>query len=393
MIGRKVALIGASMTRFGNLPEMDLLKLMVEPSLAAMDLSKIDLKGVGAIFVSNMLGDALSKQTSLGTALSDALGVYGIPAERIENGPAGASALRYAYLSVSSGESNIALVTGVEKMRVASTDVVTDYISSMSHPYAEYPSGATMPSLAGMFARLYMNKYGVKPEHMGMVAVKNHDNALKNPYAHLKKKITLDYLFGKDAATNNPFVADPIRLYDVAPISDGGAALVVADLETAKQYTDKPVIIEGYGEATDRLAVHEREDPTELRAVRVASQRAMEMAGVTPQDIDVAELHDAFTILEIAESEDVGFFKKGEGHLALERGDTSIGGKIPINTSGGHKARGHPVGASGIAQIVEIYWQLRGEAFGRQVEGAKLGLTVNLGGFGSNAVSFVFRRA
>jgi acetyl-CoA C-acetyltransferase len=225
-----------------------------------------------------------------------------------------------------------------------------------------------------------------------MVAVKNHSNAMKNPYAHLRKEITVEQLLGPGSESFNPYVAEPLRLYDASPISDGGAAVLLMDLDTALSYTDKPVLIDGIGEATDALALQDRDDPTELRAVRRAAEKAYRMAGIGPERIDVAELHDAFTVLELAISEEVGFFKKGEAKEAVERGETSINGSRPINTSGGLKARGHPLGATGLAQIVEIFWQLRGEAGERQVRKAEYGLTVNMGGFGSNAVSIVLRR-
>jgi len=244
-----------------------------------------------------------------------------------------------------------------------------------------------------MFTRLYMEKYGVTDRHLAMVGVKNQNNAMLNKDAHLHQPITIEgILDSPEAFTNNPWVAEPIRFFDCCPVSDGGAALVLATKEVAEA-SGKPMIrITGIGQATDTLAVHEREEPTDLMAVRIAAQRAYEMAGIKAKDIDVAELHDAFTILEIVESEEVGFFEKGKGHIALEKGVTAIGGKLPINPSGGLKGKGHPVGATGVAQVHEIVMQLRGDAGERQVKGARNGLACNFGGFGNNVIVSTYTR-
>lgn len=269
----------------------------------------------------------------------------------------------------------------------------TDVVASMTHPEAEYIYGVTLPAMAGMFARLYMDKYGITREHLARVAIKNQENGLLNPYAHIQMKITMEgVLTHPQAHINNPVVADPLHLYDCCPVSDGAAAVLLTSEEVAKELNKTVVKIAGVGQATDTHTLQERSDPTELKAVTQAAQKAFSMAGIQPDDIDVAELHDAFTILEIAESEHVGFFEKGEGAKALARGDTSLGGKLPINPSGGLKARGHPVGATGVAQIVELVWQLRGEAGERQVQGASNGFSLNFGGFGNNVLAFVIRR-
>jgi len=238
-----------------------------------------------------------------------------------------------------------------------------------------------------------MEKYGVTRRHLAMVAVKNHGNAMDNFFAHVHTRVTLEgILDDRDAETNNPVIADPLHFFDMCPVSDGGAAVVLASKEVAKKLGKPMIRIAGVGQATDTHAVHERPDPTELTAVRLAAKRAFEMAKIEPKDVNVAELHDAFTILEIAESEEVGFFKKGEGHLALERGETQITGKIPINPSGGLKAKGHPVGATGVAQVHEIVLQLRGQAEKRQVKDPKIGFTCNFGGFGNNVVCTVIKK-
>jgi acetyl-CoA C-acetyltransferase len=235
-----------------------------------------------------------------------------------------------------------------------------------------------------------MDRYGVTEKDLALVAIKNHHNAMYNPLAQFHFELTDEKLFGEGA--RNPYVAEPLRLYDVCPISDGAVALVLCAMDAADRFYRKPVEIRGIGQATDTHTVAEREVPTDLLAVRLASQRAYAMSGLTPQDIDVAELHDAFVILEIVESEEAGFFPRGQGHLAVRRGETMIGGRIPINTSGGLKAKGHPLGATGVSQIHELVVQLRGEAGERQVKDAKAGLAINFGGFGNNVVATVLTR-
>jgi acetyl-CoA C-acetyltransferase len=268
----------------------------------------------------------------------------------------------------------------------------------MTHPEAEYPYGITLPGLAGMFTRLYMEKYGITREDLIAVALKNQEMGCYNPYAHVEMALSREGIFENPAAVvNNPVVADPLHLYDACPVSDGAAAIVITALEKVKQIvqnSEKPLVkIAGFGQATDTQTLQERDDPTDLKAVTLAAQQAFERAELKPSDIHVAELHDAFTILEIAESEHVGFFKKGEGGKAARQGKTRLGGQIPINLSGGLKARGHPVGATGVAQIVDIVFQLRCELpKNRQVQNARNGLTVNFGGFGNNVLAFVLRR-
>ncbi len=226
-----------------------------------------------------------------------------------------------------------------------------------------------------------------------MVAVKNQNQALANEFAHLQQQITVEgILDSPEAMTNNPYVAEPLRFFDCCPVSDGGACLLLVS-ENVIRSVDRPRIrLAGVGQATDTHVVAERADPTELTAVRLAAERSLSMAAVEPEDIDVAELHDAFTILEIAQSEEVGFFARGEGHLALEKGESALGGSMPINVSGGLKGRGHPVGATGIAQAHEIVTQLRHEGGRRQVDGASIGFTCNFGGFGNNVVCLTFTR-
>jgi acetyl-CoA C-acetyltransferase len=381
------------MTKFGR-SEWPLMKLMTTASLAALNDANLGDVKVDGVVVANMGAARLNKQTAIASALADSLNLLPAMAESVENGPAsGASAFKVGYQAIASGMADVVLVTGVEMMRAVNNLEATDFVASLSHPEAEYIYGVTLPGLAGMFARLYMERYGVTREHLAMVAIKNHANAMKNPYAHIHQTVTMEgILTAPEAVVNNPPIAEPLHMFDCCPVSDGAAAVVLATQEIAEKLGRQVVRVVGIGQATDTHAVHERPDPTELTAVRLAAERAFAMAELTPQDIDVAELHDAFTILEIAESEEVGFFKKGEGHKALADGVTSLGGKLPINPSGGLKAKGHPVGATGVAQLVELTWQLRGEAGERQVENAKNAFACNFGGFGNNVVATVLTR-
>lgn len=374
------------MTKFGRAPG-DLLDMLAEASLRAIKHANAVKEDFDAVYVSSMLAGEISHQTAVASSLVDRIALTPAAADRIENGPAaGGSALKNAFMAVASGCYDMVLVTGGEKMTTADTDIVTDLVATMLHPTAEYIHGATLPAMGGMLTRLYMERYGLTERHLAMVAVKNHANALKNPYAHIQRACTVE------GAMSSGVIADPLRLYYVCPISDGAASLVLCPLEKAKKFTDKPVRIAGLGQATDVQALQEREDPTVLKSVKVAAQKAFKMAGITADDIDVAEVHDAFEILEIAESEDIGFFEKGKGHLAVEKGLTALDGKLPINPSGGLKARGHALGATGVAQVVELVWQLRGECGERQVKNPKWALACNFGGFGNNTVIHILER-
>ena len=391
---RGVAIIGSGMAKFGNRVNESLMDLLKEASTKAIDDARIGDREIQAVYVSSMLVGELTNQTAVASALADELCLVPAAADRIENGPAsGGSAVKNAYLAVASGEYDMALVAGGEKMRAAPGDKITDLIATMTHPTAEYVNGVTLPSLAALFTRLYMNKYGVERKHLAMIAVKNHANALQNPYAHLQRKVTLEGIYSSpEAEVNNPLIADPLRLFDMCPVSDGAASVLLCSMDMAKSFCDTPIAIAGFGQATDIHAVSQRADPTVLKAVQISAQQAFKRAKLTPKDIDVAELHDAFTILEIAESEDAGFFEKGTAHKAIEEGVTCLDGDFPINPSGGLKARGHAVGATGVAQIAELTWQLRGEAGGRQVADAEKAFCCNFGGFGNNVVSFILRR-
>lgn len=388
---RDVYVTGIGITTFARL-FYPLVEIASYPAMMAM--KDCGISEVDQLYVANVGGGRVNHQTGLGSAVVDSLSLTPAGAETVENGPAsGASAIKQGFLGVASGLYDVVLVTGAERMREVNPLDATDFVATLTHPMAEYIYGVTLPSLAAMFTRLYMEKYGVTERHLALVAVKNQDNALLNEFAHIQQNITVEgILDSPEANTNNPYVADPLRFFDCCPVSDGGASVILASADVAKKLKKPLIRLAGVGQATDTHAVHEREEPTDLLAVRKAAAQSFKMAGVKPSDVHVAELHDAFTILEIAQSEEVGFFKKGEGHLALEKGITSLNGKLPINTSGGLKGRGHPIGATGVAQAYEIVLQLRGEAKERQVKKAKVGFTCNFGGFGNNVICLTFIR-
>jgi acetyl-CoA C-acetyltransferase len=382
------------MTPFERRDEDRLVDMLATAGLRAMDDAGLRDLPVEAVYVGNMASGLFNHQVSVASALVDRLNLLPAAAERVENGPAsGGSAIKNGFLAVASGYCDIVLVVGGEKMREVIGPRATDIVSCMTHPKAEYVYGVTLPAMAGMFAHLYMEKYGITREHLALVSIKNQENGLLNPYAHIQMKITMEgILTHPQAHINNPVVAEPLHLYDCCPVSDGAAAVLFTSVEIAEELKKPLVRIAGVGQATDTHTLQERDDPTDLKAVTLASQKAFAMADLNPEDIDVAELHDAFTILEIAESEHAGFFPKGKGAKAVESGVTRIGGELPINPSGGLKARGHPVGATGVAQVVELVWQLRDQAGERQVKNASNGFSLNFGGFGNNVLAFVLRR-
>lgn len=391
-MAREVGIVGVGHTRFGKW-NGSFIDMCCQAAVEALEDAGIR-RGSGQVdqlLLSTMGAQTLNHQSGVASALVDTLNLRPAMAETVENGPAsGASAVKFAYTAIASGLCDVVLVIGAEMMRSVNSRRCTDLVATLLHPKVEYPYGLTLPAVAGLFTRLYMDRYGVTEKDLALVAIKNHHNAMYNPLAQFHFELTDEKLFGEGA--RNPYVAEPLRLYDVCPISDGAVALVLCAMDAADRFYRKPVEIRGIGQATDTHTVAEREVPTDLLAVRLASQRAYAMSGLTPQDIDVAEMHDAFVILEIVESEEAGFFPRGQGHLAVRRGETMIGGRIPINTSGGLKAKGHPLGATGVSQIHELVVQLRGEAGERQVKDAKAGLAINFGGFGNNVVATVLTR-
>ena len=404
----KVAIIGIGHTKFGKLEEKNLMDLLCEASIDAITDSNTADKDFDSVYVGAMSPSVFNHMTGVASALVDRISLIPSAADHIKNGPAsGGSAIKTGFQAIASGMADLVLVVGGEKMtHITTPGFITSNVATITHHQAERPHGVSLPSFAGLLTRAYLHKYNAKLEWISDIAIKNHKNGALNPNAHFQKTIS-DFMesainkgrgqwntveeFLKDNK-NNPIIADPLRLFHICPISDGAAAVVLCNAEDARNYCDTPVLITGIGQATDTHIVHEREDVTVLNALRICSDKAYKMAKKGPKDIDVAELHDAFEILEAVESEDIGFFKKGEGARAAHEGQTEIGGKIPINPSGGLKARGHPLGATGVAQVVELVCQLRGEAGKRQVEGANTGITCNFGGFGNNIISILVER-
>ena len=310
-----------------------------------------------------------------------------LPTVRIEGGGAcGAVALLQARLAIMSGLHDIVVVGGAEKMTDVGDVQAAEILSSTADQEWESVFGATFAGLYAMIARRHMHEYGTTREHMASVAVKNHKNGALNPEAQFQKEITMETVL------HSPWVAEPLGVFDCAPLSDGAAALVLCSMEKARKFSDTPVRIAGSGQASDTLALHDRRDLTTMDATVVAGKRAFAEARCEPKDVQVAEVHDNFTITEILAVEDLRFVEKGKGGPATLDGWTALNGKVSVNPSGGLKARGQPVGATGVAQAVEIVRQLRGQAGKRQVVGARRGLTHTLGGTGATAVVHLFER-
>jgi len=371
----RVAIIGASMTEFGD-RDAWVRALLAEAGDAALRDAGVDGDDLDHLYVSNMASGEFEGQTGVPNALAHDLGALGAYTQRVDQTSAsGGAGIYAAWQSVASGASDMTLLVGGEKMTHKTTGEATDVIASLTHP-VEYKHGVTLPSFAGLTARKYLDEYDAPRESLGKVAVKNHRNGVDNPHAQFRKEVDLETVL------DSPIVADPLRLYDFCPITDGSAALLFCPESVAEQYTDDYVVVSGIGGATDTHVVHERDDPTTMQGVVESADIAYEMADRGPEDVDFAELHDMFTILEFLQSEDLGFFEKGEGWKAVEDGVTDRDGDLPINTSGGLKSKGHPLGASGVAQAYELYVQLLGEAGDRQVDGS-VGLACNVGGFGN----------
>ena len=382
---REVAIIGVGLMKWGELWKKSFRDIFVEAALNSIDDAGVD--HIDSMYIGCMSGGLFAGQEHVGSIMADYLGQKSIPAARVESACAsGGLAVKMGFLEVASGMSDIVLVGGVEKMTDVDGGGATAALATAADQEYEVYNGVTFPGLYAMIARAHMDKYGTKREHLADVAVKNHGNGLHNPNAQFQMKIT------RDEVLNSVMVADPLRILDCSPITDGAAAMILCDLATAKKISKKmPVRIIGVGHASDTIALHNRKDLTTLNSTVKAAQDAYKMADVKPADIDVAEVHDCFTIAEIVVSEDVGFFEKGEGGCAVSDGRTQIGGQIPINPSGGLKSKGHPVGATGVAQVIEIVEQLRGESKERQVENAKTGLTQNMGGSGGSSVIHILK--
>ena len=386
---RSVSIIGAGCTRFGERWDDSLRDLVVETGIKAIEDANVVGEEIDGLYVGNMSGGRFIEQEHIGALISDCAGLsrLHVPSTRVEAACAsGGLALRQAVLAVASGYSDVVIAAGVEKMTDVTGGVAADALAAAADREWECFFGATFPALYAMIARLHMHRFGTTREELAAVAVKNHHNGRMNPISQYQMEITVDKVL------KSPLVADPLRVLDCSPITDGAAAVVLAPTEVASKYSDAPIKILAAAQASDTLALHDRREITTLDASVHAARKAFGQAGLVPKEIDLAEVHDAFTIGEIVAIEDLGFVEKGEGGRATEEGLTAIGGKIPINTSGGLKACGHPVGATGIKQAYEMVLQLRGEAGERQVDGAEVGLTHNVGGCGGTALVHIMSR-
>ncbi len=392
----RVGIVGIGHIKFGNLSEYDLVDIMAYTATDALIDAGIleNRRIIDQIFVANMLGGMINHQTGIASALVSRLDLEPTAAELVENGPAaGASAVKLGYMAIASGMANVVMVVGGETMRKVTGWEATDCVATLGHPEAEYNMGLTFPALGGMFARLYMERYGVTERDLALVAVKDHENGSKNKYAHIDGTCTIEAIHDSpNAHVVNNYVAEPLRLFSVCPVSDGAAVLILVNMDSplVEKFKQKPIRIAGIGSATDTHCMHNRKDPVEMGAVKLSAERAYAMAGIKPEDISFAELHDPFVILELAISEEVGLFPRGKAVEALRRGETGIDGRLPINTSGGLKAKGHPVGATGVSQVVELVRQLRGKAEkGRQVKDPRYGMSVNFGGLANNVITII----
>jgi acetyl-CoA C-acetyltransferase len=375
------------MTKFGERWDKSLKELVVEAGIKALVDSNLSGNEIEAVYGGTMAAGRLVGQEHVGALLADAMGLNPLPSIRVEAACAsGGMALREAYMAIASGYHDVVVVGGVEKMTDVSTGDATIALAGAGDVEWEYFSGATFPAVYALLAKKHMAEFGTTEEQMAQVAVKNHENGSKNEYAQYQNKITLEQVM-----KSKP-IAEPLKILDCSPITDGAAALVLASSDIARKYSDTPIEISGVGMASDTLPLHDRASLIELNATKVAAEKAYRQAGVTPKEINFAEVHDCFTIAELLAVEDLGFFPKGKGGPATQEGETALNSKISINTSGGLKACGHPVGATGVKQAVEATWQLRGEGKGRQVDNAEIGLTHNVGGSGATAIVHIMKR-
>ena len=382
---REVAVIGVGMTKWGELWEKSLRTIFVETALQALDDAGVDK--IDSMYVGSMSSGIFVGQEHIASLLADYLGQTPIPSTRVETACAsGGLALRLGTMEVASGMSDVVLVGGIEKMTDVNGYEATYALGTAADQEYEGYHGITFPGLYALIARAHMEKYGTTREQLALVAVKNHRNGAKNPLAQFPFEVTVDTVL------NSVMIADPLRILDCSPITDGAAALVICPVEMARKMK-KPVIkIIGSGHATDRIALNQRKDITWLEATYQAAKQAYAMADKKPEDIDFLEVHDCFTIAEICVIEALGLVEKGKGGKAYEDEITFLEGEIPVNTSGGLKSKGHPVGATGAAQVVEIVKQFRGEAGERQLKDPRIGLAQNMGGSGGSTVVHIFEK-
>jgi len=412
---REVAVVGVGMTKFGK-SDKSSIELFSEAAMDAINESNLKSKDIQALFVGNCYSDCVESQANIAAFCAADIGVPGIPATRFEGACASASvAIRDAFMWVASGFYDIVVVGGTERCAAVDTPFATRIFQFGSDGRYEVFTGLTFPGIFAMMAHMYAVKYQIPlpklKEQMDLVTIKNHNFGSRNPKAHLKFSIAErmsrliedskskgkpvptwnnEHDFLRDSSVNM-FVADPLQVFDCCPFSDGASAVVLASLDVAKKLTGKPVVICGAGQSSAG-ALSFQKDPTRLRARELSAKQAYQMAGMQPKDIDICELHDCFTIAEIVATEGLGFFEPGKGAEALEAGRTGLGGELVVNPSGGLKSKGHPIGATGAAQVYEVAKQLREECGDRQIDGAKVGMTDTLGGDFGTVSNIILKR-
>ncbi|MFH0847614.1 MAG: beta-ketoacyl synthase N-terminal-like domain-containing protein [Chloroflexota bacterium] len=408
-LARGVAVVGAGITRFGVYPKnVASADLFVSAFLDLKDAADkgFDDRDIDALYLGNLSSELFEGTAHIAADVMSRLGLTPRPAVRVENACASSGvAFREGVIAIASGMCDVVLVGGVEKMTNLDTTSVTGVLSLALDPALELASGETFPGIFATIATAHMAKYGTSPEDLMRVAIKNHNNASLNPKAHLKS--TIKDIMKKRASAcaekglsvpgwrdemeflgdleQNPYVAYPLRLFDCSTVCDGASCVLLIAEDRAREFTDKPIYVAGLGQASDD-PLGERSDLTSMRSVREAARQAYEMAGATPKDIKLAEVHDCFTIAEVLAMEDLGFYPPGEAVRAIKNGETELTGRLPINSDGGLKAKGHPIGATGTGMVVELFKQMRGEAGARQIKGRDLdlGLMLNIGAHGGN---------
>ena len=384
---RGVSIIGVGITPFGVRAE-SLVAMGAIACKDALEDAGLGPERIEAFFLGNFAGQAFVGQNHIAPMVAHAAGLDAVPCTRLEGACAsGGLAMRQGVLAVASGQVDFALIAGVEKMTSAETDETASILAAAGDVAVEASVGSTFPALFGLIARRHMFEHGTTREEIAHVAVKNHAHGRLNPNAHMRKDVTLPQVM--DAKP----VADPLGLFDCSLISDGAAAVVLCPTETASAHHGKPVEVLASAQASDSPALSDKRDITSFHATQKAGEEAFSQAGLSREDVDLAEIHDCFTVAEIIALEDLGFFAKGEGGRGALEGMTKLGGAMPVNTSGGLKSKGHPVGATGVAQIHELTLQLRGEAGARQVPGAEVGLAHNLGGSGATCAVHILGAA
>lgn len=383
-IVEKVCVIGAGSTKYGKLQE-SIADITVQASVEAIESAGIEPKEIQAGYISNVFGVA-DKQVHLGPVVMSNLGIPEKPSLSIESAcGSGSVSFREAFANVAGGFYDAVLVAGVEKVTHTGTEWTTTYFSYCSDFFYEGQAGASFPGLFASMARAYLTEFKATEEDLAMVAVKNHDNGFLNPKAHLRKKITIDDVM------NSAVVASPLKLYDCCPFSDGASSVILCTEKFAKEHTKDYIRVIGSGRGGSPAALQGRQHLTTIPSTQIAAQAAYKMAGITPKDVDFAEVHDCFTIAEIVDSEDLGFFEKGKAVDAIREGKTRLNGEISINPSGGLKSKGHPIGATGVGQVVEAFEQLTGKAGERTVKDAKIALTHNFGATGASCAVHIFQ--